>query len=127
MGGRSVDVGRGTRQRRTGARSDGVAAGGEENRPRAATFVPSAPMQLRMDGKVALVTGGSSGLGRAIAKAFVDAGARVVVTGRRADELDAAARDIGAVAVAGDARDPATAARAVAACVERFGGLTTLV
>jgi NAD(P)-dependent dehydrogenase (short-subunit alcohol dehydrogenase family) len=84
-------------------------------------------MAHTMDGKVALVTGGSSGLGLAIAKAFVAEGAKVVVTGRRAAEIESAAREIGAVAVAGDARDPATAERAVAACVERFGGLTTLV
>jgi NAD(P)-dependent dehydrogenase (short-subunit alcohol dehydrogenase family) len=80
-----------------------------------------------MDGKVALVTGGSSGLGKAIAKAFVAAGAKVVITGRRANEIASAAEEIGAVAVQGDARDPAAAVRAVAACVERFGALTTLV
>lgn len=80
-----------------------------------------------MQGKVALVTGGSSGLGRAIAKAFVDEGAKVVVTGRRAAALHAAAQEIGAVAVPGDACDPDAAARAVAFCVEGFGGLTTLV
>lgn len=86
-----------------------------------------ARMQKRMDGKVALVTGGSSGLGREIAKAFVAAGAKVVVTGRRESELAAAAKETGAVAVAGDARDPDAAERAVAVCVQRFGGLTTLV
>jgi NAD(P)-dependent dehydrogenase (short-subunit alcohol dehydrogenase family) len=84
-------------------------------------------MQKRMDGKVALVTGGSSGLGRAIAAAFAAAGAKVVITGRREADLAAAAEETGAVAVAGDARDPDAAQRAVAACVERFGGLTTLV
>lgn len=80
-----------------------------------------------MDGKVALVTGGSSGLGRAIAQAFVAAGAKVVVTGRRERELAEAAEAVGAVAVTGDARDPVAAERAVAVCRERFGGLTTLV
>ena len=57
-----------------------------------------------MDGKTALVTGASSGIGRAIAKRFADDGARVYLTGRRKDELEAAAEDIGpdAVAVPGD-------------------------
>jgi len=57
-----------------------------------------------MDGKTALVTGASSGIGRAIAQRFADDGARVYLTGRRKDELEAAAEDIGpdAVAVPGD-------------------------
>jgi NAD(P)-dependent dehydrogenase (short-subunit alcohol dehydrogenase family) len=53
-----------------------------------------------MDGKTALVTGASSGIGRAIAQRFADDGARVYLTGRRKDELAAAAEDIGAGAVA---------------------------
>jgi NAD(P)-dependent dehydrogenase (short-subunit alcohol dehydrogenase family) len=53
-----------------------------------------------MDGKTALVTGASSGIGRAIAQRFADDGARVYLTGRRKDELDAAAKDIGPDAVA---------------------------
>ncbi|MBS2532949.1 SDR family oxidoreductase [Catenulispora sp. NF23] len=52
-----------------------------------------------MDGKTALVTGASAGIGRAIAKRFADDGARVYITGRRADELEAAAKDIGPNAV----------------------------
>jgi len=52
-----------------------------------------------MDGKTALVTGASSGIGRAIAQRFADDGARVYLTGRRKDELEAVAEDIGPGAV----------------------------
>jgi NAD(P)-dependent dehydrogenase (short-subunit alcohol dehydrogenase family) len=52
-----------------------------------------------MDGKTALVTGASSGIGWAIAKRFADDGARVYVLGRREDELEAAAKDIGPNAI----------------------------
>jgi len=54
---------------------------------------------LPMDGKTALVTGASSGIGWAIAKRFADDGARVYLTGRRTDELEAAAKDMGPNAV----------------------------
>src|ERR1700730_8036494 len=53
-----------------------------------------------MNGKTALVTGASSGIGRAIAQRFADDGARVYLTGRRKDELEAAAEDISPHAVA---------------------------
>ena len=49
----------------------------------------------RLDGKIALVTGGNSGIGLATAKAFVNAGAHVFVTGRREPELALAVKDIG--------------------------------
>jgi NAD(P)-dependent dehydrogenase (short-subunit alcohol dehydrogenase family) len=59
---------------------------------------------LKLAGKIALVTGGTSGLGLATAKRFVAEGATVVVTGRRAAELDAAVADLGgsATGVRGD-------------------------
>ena len=49
----------------------------------------------RLEGKIAIVTGGSSGMGRATAKQFVAEGASVIITGRRQDKLDEAVAEIG--------------------------------
>jgi NAD(P)-dependent dehydrogenase (short-subunit alcohol dehydrogenase family) len=49
----------------------------------------------RLDGKIAVITGGSSGIGLATAQRFVDEGAYVFITGRRQSELDAAVKQIG--------------------------------
>ena len=49
----------------------------------------------KLEGKVALVTGGTSGIGLATAKCFVAEGAYVFITGRRQTELDAAVKEIG--------------------------------
>ncbi|MSP76461.1 MAG: SDR family oxidoreductase [Rhodospirillaceae bacterium] len=77
-----------------------------------------------LNGKVAIVTGASSGIGAATAKLFAREGAKLVLVARRQAELDVIAEEIGnAVTVAGDVKDEATAQRAVAAAQEKFGGL----
>src|ERR1700741_4338245 len=62
----------------------------------------------RLEGKVAVITGGSSGIGLATAKRFVQEGAYVFITGRRQAELDKAAAEIGSnvTAVKGDVANP---------------------
>jgi NAD(P)-dependent dehydrogenase (short-subunit alcohol dehydrogenase family) len=61
-------------------------------------------MSRKLDGKIAVVTGGNSGIGLATAKRFVDEGAYVYITGRRQEELDTAVKSIGknVTAVQGD-------------------------
>jgi NAD(P)-dependent dehydrogenase (short-subunit alcohol dehydrogenase family) len=63
----------------------------------------------KLQGKVALITGGNSGIGLATAKAFVSEGAYVFITGRRKAELDAAVKEVGenVVGVEGDVSNPA--------------------
>jgi len=86
-------------------------------------------MELRLDGRVALVTGASRGIGRAIAAAFAEAGAQVMLSSRKQGDLEKTAAEInGDVAVfAAHAGDPEQAEACVAATLEHFGGLDILV
>jgi len=90
-------------------------------------------MELRLDGKVALVTGASRGIGRSIAAAYAEAGASVMLSSRKEDALREAAQGMGPTGngevdvYAANAGDPEAAAACVAATVGRFGGLDILV
>ncbi len=83
------------------------------------------------EGRTALVTGASRGIGLAIAQSLVDRGARVVVTARKPEALAEAVEQLGgpekAVAVAGNAGDPEHRAEAVRTAVDTFGSLDHLV
>lgn len=86
-----------------------------------------------LTGHVALITGGGTGIGRAIAAAFLGLGADVCIASRKAEVLAATAAELGAASgravltVAGDVRNPDDAQRMVDATVTRFGQLDTLV
>lgn len=84
---------------------------------------------MRLAGKAAIITGGGSGIGKAIATGFVREGARVVICGRDAGKLERAAREIGAscLAVTADVSDQGTPEKLVTQTLERFGRIDTLV
>ncbi|HEY8406558.1 MAG TPA: SDR family oxidoreductase [Gaiellaceae bacterium] len=77
--------------------------------------------------RAALVTGGSSGIGRAIARMLRDEGYALTLVSRRAEKVQAAADELGAAAVAADVGDADECARLVAEHRERFGRLDVLV
>lgn len=83
-------------------------------------------------GRVALITGGGSGIGFGIAKAFAATGARLVLASRNAERLESAVAELRAmgaeaIAVAADVRDPEAVASAVKAAVETYGALDIVI
>ena len=87
---------------------------------------------FRLDGKIALITGGGRGLGRAIARAFAEAGADVAVASRTLEQLNEVAEQIRAqgrraLAVEADVSDSASVAQMVEAARKEFGRIDVLV
>ncbi len=89
--------------------------------------------QFRLDGQTAVVTGGSKGLGKAMAEAFAEAGANVVVCSRHGDEAAGVAAALAqaagrpALGVEADVTDPAAVERLVQAALARFGRIDVWV
>lgn len=85
----------------------------------------------RLQGKVAVVTGASSGIGRAVTERFLSEGAQVVAVSRSTDKLETLAKELDAGSAlathAADLADDDQAAGAIRAATERFGGLDVLV
>jgi NAD(P)-dependent dehydrogenase (short-subunit alcohol dehydrogenase family) len=92
-------------------------------------------MDVRLDGRTALITGGSAGLGLAMARRFAGSGASVAIVARRPDVLERAAEDVRSVAaapgrvlpVAADVRDPEQVAAAHRRVVDDLGPVDILV
>lgn len=86
-------------------------------------------MEISLEGKVALITGASKGIGKAIAAEMSASGAKVMLSSRKQEQLEAAAAELeGETAVfAANAGDTAAAATCVAATVERFGSVDIFV
>jgi NAD(P)-dependent dehydrogenase (short-subunit alcohol dehydrogenase family) len=86
-------------------------------------------MGSRLSGKIAIITGAGTGIGRAIALAFAQEGAKLTLAGRRKDQVEAVAREAGdsALSIAADVSKRQDIERLVGETVTGFGGLNVLV
>src|SRR3982751_1508399 len=84
-------------------------------------------MDLGLDGRTAIVSGASSGLGLATAESLAAEGANVTMFARRRDLLEREADRVGALAVRGDVTNPRHLENVVQRTVEAFGGIDILV
>ena len=86
-------------------------------------------MDIRLDGKVAIVTGGSRGIGKTIAKTFVESGAQVMITSRKAESCEETVKEIGEGAhfEAGHIGHDEDAERVIEATMDRLGRIDVLV
>ena len=82
---------------------------------------------MTLTNKIALITGGSSGIGHAIAEALVQAGAKVAITGRQKAKLEKAARAIGAHAIQADVTSETDVQRTFREVLDIFGDLDILI
>lgn len=85
---------------------------------------------MTLEGKTAIITGATEGIGRATTELFAERGAQLVLVARRQGPGDQLVADLGpdrATFLAGDVSDPSTANRAIALALERFGSLSILV
>ena len=82
---------------------------------------------MKLDGRVAIVTGAGQGIGRAIAARLREEGASVIVADKNAETAEKTAAEIGATAHVTDVSDPDQAAAVAAAAAERFGKIDILV
>ncbi len=82
---------------------------------------------MRFAGKVALITGGGTGIGAAIAAQFTAEGGRTVLMGRRRPPLEAVAEKLGSAVVVGDAAEAADVAAAVETATRTYGGLDVVI
>lgn len=82
---------------------------------------------MRFKNKTALITGGGTGIGAAVARRIAAEGGKVALVGRRVDPLRAVAEEIGGIALAADAADGASFRAALARVTDSWGGLDILI